>query len=365
VRILWRYLTSGFLLTFAAALAVLTFILSLAVLFRISDWLAFGAGWSAILRIFLTGVPSALGFAIPVSALFSILLLFGRLSADGEITAMKSSGISLREIIVAPLLVALALSAACLYLNAELIPSTYHARRQALWSLGLETPIKMIEPGRFIRDFPGLTIYIGQKKDNRLSDIIIYQQIGKRRQRSIRARTGFVRTDPRQGVLWLDLRDVRVDPFHDDRPGVGHFNEFPVRIDVPLGQSDAPKKKSDFTLAELCARIRDARGFFPELDAESLSRQRTALLVEASKRVALSISCFAFALLGIPLANRTRRRESSIGIAISLGVVFVFYLFIIVAESLAKYPALQPHAIALLPVLLAVGAGEYLIRRSE
>ena len=365
MRLLSRYITGSFFVTFGGALAVLTFVMSIAALFRISDLLAFGATWSAIARIFLTGVPQAIAFSIPVSVLVAALLVFGRLSADGEITAMKSSGISMQQILRWPAAFAIALSAVCLYLQADVVPRCEHARRQALWALGVETPIKMIEPGRFMRELPGLAFYVGWKKDTHIRDVIIYQQLSAHRQRSILAESGTLRIDPSDGALYAQLYRVQVDPVAEDRPGRGYFAEFHLRIELPRRNDQSPKKKVDLTLAELAAAIRNPDSLPPTPDPQPVARRQMLLLVEAAKRIVLSLSCLAFAVLGVPLGLRTSRRESSIGIAMSLLLVFVFYLFIIVGESLAKYPAVYPQAIVCLPLVLAMGLGGYLIRRSE
>lgn len=85
--------------------------------------------------------------------------------------------------------------------------------------------------------------------------------------------------------------------------------------------------------------------------------------MEANKRLAVSISCFAFTLLAIPLGMHSRRQESSVGIALSLLFVFVFYLFIVVANSLIKYPQYRPDWIAWIPVFGAQIGGYLLMRR--
>jgi lipopolysaccharide export system permease protein len=79
--------------------------------------------------------------------------------------------------------------------------------------------------------------------------------------------------------------------------------------------------------------------------------------------LALSVSCFAFTLLGIPLGVRSRRKESSIGVLISLVLVFFFYFFIIVADALIGHPEFRPDLIIWIPVLLAEIVGAIMIRR--
>lgn len=367
MRIIPRYVMQGFLLTFAVTLLVFTFIMCTLVLFKAVDYIAAGGDFVTILKIFLTGLPSAMAISIPISVLTAALLTFGRLSAQGEITAMKASGISMKMIILYPLLFSALMTALCFYLNAELAPISYHIRRQALWNLGMNTPLTLIEEGRFITDFPGIAFYVGDKKGNRIFNVIIYRQSGNFL-RNIRAKSGTVRLSSDRNSLIVDLVDVRVDPFTDDRPGPGYSDFFPVQIDLPSKAQalNPPKKRSDLTMRELLEQI-DAplQPSAPKADQTDPAQHRMSLVVEYHKRIVLALSCIAFMVLGAPLATRTHRTESSIGVAISLFLVFNFYLFIVIADSLTKRPDLMPYLITWIPIAISFGLGAYLVRRCE
>jgi lipopolysaccharide export LptBFGC system permease protein LptF len=490
MKIIPRYIMQGFLLTFVIALLVFTFVMCTMVLFRVSDFIAAGGDLRVIGKIFLAGLPSALGFSIPISVLTSALLTFGRLSASGEISAMKAGGISMKRIALYPALFSLLLAGICLYLNAEITPLSYFIRRQAIWSLGIETPIALIEEGRFIRDFPNFTFFIGGKKGNRIWDVIIYQHEPGRTLRNIRAKSGTISMSPDKTALLVDLIDVRLDPFYEDRPGVGEAKHFPLKVDlgrspnvpylkaprayvrpghntlrltadctggyrldpqaasevflevagegarfsggarklafsqpyfplvipftaeiadesptltahfklnyarrsgprlpfskeaflaIPVSVSadvtnrlvvaayhvSQDKKRSDMTLGELRQQVQAMDAEPVVLEPEAHARQRMGLIVEYHKRIVMALSCLAFVLLGVPLATRTHRSESSIGVALSLFLVFNFYLFIIIADSLAKKPALHSYVICWIPIALSLALGALLIRRCE
>lgn len=370
MRIVSRYVRDSYLVTFIMTLLVLTFVMCVMVLFRIADAIAMGGSLTLIGKIFLAGLPSAIGFSIPFSIITAALLTFGKLSANGEITAMKSSGIRMLQIMRQPILFALLMSAVCLYLNAELIPQSYHMRRTALQQLGLESPLQLIEEGRPIREFPGMTFYIGRKNGNKIEDIIIYQALSRNSPtREIRARSGVVSPAEDKKSILIDLYDVRIDPFYEDRPGAGTASHFPYSIDLSklIGGNTATKtkKKSDMTLMEIMDARANLQASYPEMKADALARQDMSLKVEFNKRLVMAISCFVFVLLGAPLATKTHRQETTIGIGISLGLIFCFYLFVIIAETLTNYPWTQPHLILWIPVVLATSLGLYLTNRCD
>lgn len=369
MRIVSRYVRDSYLVTFGITLLVLTFVMCIMVLFRITDAIAMGGSLRLIAKIFLAGLPSAFGFSIPVSLITAALLTFGKLSANGEITAMKGSGIRMMQIMSSPILFSLLMASVCFYLNATLIPTSYHARRVALRQLGIESPLQLIEEGRPIRDFPGITFYVGAKHGQNIEDVLIYQMQRGSPARTIRAKTGTVSPTADKTGLLIDLYDVRIDPFYDDRPGPGTASHFPYVIDLSrltgTDKEGTVKRKSDMTLLELIDARERINQLYPGLDVKARTIMDTALQVEFHKRIVLALACFAFVLLGAPLATKTHRQETTIGIGISLGLIFAFYLFIIAAETLIKYPWTQPHLIVWIPALVSIGLGLILIKRCD
>lgn len=365
MRIINRYITFGFLLAFLVALVVFTFVMSIGLIFKATDLLARGVDWRPILAIALTGIPDTLVFAIPLSALIGTLLVFGRLSADGEIAAMRVCGIGMWRIAAGPLAMSLCLVAMCLHINNDLAPNSHFARRSIRADVGASSPAEILDEGRFIQDFPGMTIYVGRKRGDRLYNIRIYDLRTPGVKREIRAESGrLLAADNGEDVI-VELLDVRVDPFSDRRSGMAFCDRLPVRIENALKKTSYSKRPRDMVLGELVEGIRHTEALFEDPTFKSIPRRRTALAVELHKRLALSFSCFSFVLLGIPLGTRAHRKESSIGVALGLFLVFNFYLFIIVAESLKGRPALHPYLIVWIPVAVSLLVGFRLMRRAD
>lgn len=364
LKTLRRYITGEFLYTGLVSFVVLTFVMSIGAVFKITDLLGRGVAWRPILQIMGAGMPATLMFTIPISTLTASLLVFGRFSADGEITAMRSCGVSTWRITSSPLVVTLLCMLVCLYVSGDIAPRSHLARRTLASELKNTPPIELLEEGRFIQEFAGMTLYVGKRQGHTLQDVRIYDLRKSGIKREVRAGKGLVRMDDEGGMI-LELRDVRVDPFFDDRPGALFCERWPIRIDTGShGRGYRPREK-DFATAELLVRIQHLRSFYPDLNKRDRAEQRARLLVELNKRWALSAACVAFALLGMPLGIKAHRKESSVGVAISLLLVFSFYLFIIVAESLRDHPALHPELIVWVPVALCSTLGVFLVHRQR
>ena len=129
-RVFNRYLLGDFLKSFFITLVVLTFVMYVGAVVQAIDYMSRGISGLLIMKIFALNIPFTLSFVIPVSVLTTVLLHFGRLSADGEITAMKSCGVSLWQMAAPIVFCSVLLSGLCLYINAELSPRSHFARRR-------------------------------------------------------------------------------------------------------------------------------------------------------------------------------------------------------------------------------------------
>ncbi|MBM4152696.1 MAG: LptF/LptG family permease [Kiritimatiellaceae bacterium] len=89
------------------------------------------------------------------------------------------------------------------------------------------------------------------------------------------------------------------------------------------------------------------------------------MILEANRRISISVGCFSFMLIGIPLGIKSHRKESSIGMLMSLLIVMIYYSFIVLAKALSNYPDLQPNLVLWLPLIVAQGLGLWLMKRSS
>ncbi len=490
MRILTHYVIRQFMTVFVMTLAVFLFVMAVANVFKVIDLFSRGVPGLLILKVFSYGIPFSLIFAIPMSVLASAFLVFSRMASDRELIALRACGISLWTVVQPPILVAAALSLFCVYINCNVAPKSHYARRTVLGQLGVETPLSLLDEGRFIHDFPGYKIYIGRKDGARVEDIVIYEFDEAGVKQTVRARAGTLEADPEgRNRIHIHLFQVRIDKADEEFPNdLGRLRrlaaeEYPLTLDVgdlfrrgavwkkradlrmaeilailrgsarlraddlldPVGLArrlaDPPDRLTDYLLAHLSdetaagldgvaasgvappawrARLADdlnrliagpslftserfagqrmtpdtrallergpegaavervnrmmledayhgllARSALSDVRAEDRVVHRLSLLVEVGTRLALSLSCYAFALLGAALGMRVHRKESSIGLAVSLALVFVFYFFIILAESLVHHPQFQPQLIVWIPFVASEIIGYTLIRRAN
>src|ERR1700690_2695769 len=97
IRILTRYILGEVVSHALIGAAVFTFILFTRDLGRILELVVRNsAPLPSIFELFFFTIPVALTYTIPMGVLIGILIVLSRLSADIEVTAIRTSGLSVR-----------------------------------------------------------------------------------------------------------------------------------------------------------------------------------------------------------------------------------------------------------------------------
>jgi lipopolysaccharide export system permease protein len=342
------------------ALLVLSFVMSVGLLFKATGYIAAGASVALVAQFIWSGFPGTLSLSIPIAALVSALLVFGRLSSDSEISAMRACGVSLTAIMRMPILLSVLLSLVCLHLNGTLAPDSAFARKNIRRQVSAADLLAVIQPGKFIDEFPGVRFFVGARNGSELSDVRILETTRSLKTREIKAQRAVITMEGKR--VRLEMFNVTVDPVYEDRPGVGHA-ERAVRIlsDEPdKSRPDAAQRRiKDRQSEDLLAEVLIARDAPPDpankLGVIELSQART----ELSKRTVMALACLCFVAVGVPLGIKAHRRESALGVVFALAIAAGFFLFLIAAESLAKDSRFAPHWLAWAPVglctILAAG----------
>src|SRR5689334_7008926 len=93
-----------------------------------------GLGPGQILAAIPLLVPSTLPYTIPATTLFATCVVYGRLAADNEILAIKSSGINILQVARPGIILGLAMSAATMGLYYRIIPYTHLLLRSMVFN---------------------------------------------------------------------------------------------------------------------------------------------------------------------------------------------------------------------------------------
>lgn len=365
-----RYVGRAILVTALYGVLVLSVVLVLGHLFREAlDLLINRDVPPGYILFFMACVlPFSLTFTIPWAFLTSVLLVFGRMSADNETIALRSSGISLLRVSMPVLAIGLLLSVFCLWINLAVTPAAELAMRQSLADMARSNPLALFTPNEVVDQFRGRKIFVGSREGDELRSItIIEQDENAMPQAIIRARRGVLERGGNGDQLDLTLHDAVVE----NRPPGRGTETAAIRHGVFASEIDVNIPLDDLVQTSLLWRplrtfqLGDLFDFLGrDLENEEWPT-RAGVLTEISKRFSLAIASLAFAFISVPLGVMAQRRETSVGFAISLAVAFGYFLFVALADMLRENAAAYPYLLLWIPNALFIGIGSWLLLRLD
>ncbi|NDE84958.1 MAG: YjgP/YjgQ family permease [Verrucomicrobia bacterium] len=354
MRILYRYLTAQMMAATAGAVAVLSLIIVL------------GNAFKQIFELLVNDeLPISLIFKWGI--LVAALIVFGRMSQDLELQAVRAAGIGLIPLVAPVILFGLFLSFVCFYNNAVLVPVTLQKFKSVLLDIGRDNPAFLIRAGEAMDRFPGYRIYIGQKNGAELTDINIWElsPSGVPR-RNIRAEKGSLSADLDDLSLTITLLKARQEERGENpndlstlRAGLS-ADQLPLKISLRGFLN--PEDLQDIRIAglgDLTNRI------LSPVEGYVDPKQVYPMLTEMQKRISFALAPFTLLLVGIPLGIRVQRKETSVGVVISFFVVMAYYALILLAEGLKNRGGAYPELIVWLPNLILQAYGFFLLWRAN
>ena len=219
MRTLHLYLTRETLATLLMTVLVFTFVLLLGNLFKeIATLIASGqVAPGFLLKAIGLLIPYVLVFSLPMGMLTATLLVFGRFSADHELTAARAGGISLLSLSAPVLAIGVLMSALSGWMNLQVAPQCRVAYKTMLFEYGLENTAALLTEKGFT-DFPDHRVYVGSISGDTLRDVVIYQhdEAGNLKLR-MHAEEASLGVDAKTEQVMLTLRSVDGFEFSDGK----------------------------------------------------------------------------------------------------------------------------------------------------
>ncbi len=319
--------------------------------------------------------PFVAAYALPMGILTGVLLVLGRMSAQHEITAMRAAGLSLFYVARPILLLGLLAAALAAAVNYEYMPRARAVYKETLAKAVQRNPLSFIVPKTFIRDFPGVVLYVGEKKGNELRDVWMWELDRESRvKRSGRAASGVVEYREDDGLLVLRLRRVNIEARKSDRPedfsvpvAPLFAEEFPIELHMEtlFGRRSVQKKLAWMTLSELHAEEARlaAAAAVPGADPVATRKSQMKVAFALSEKGSTALAVFAFAFLAVPLGIKVSRKETSANLGVALVLVMGYYFLSVCVGWLEGRPELRPDLLLWLPSLMFLGLAGWLFSR--
>jgi lipopolysaccharide export system permease protein len=333
-----------------------------------------GLGPGQILEAIPLIVPSMLPFIVPPTTLFTTCVVFGRLSHDNEITAIKAAGVNVLFVIWPAVLLGVVMSTATLSLFLHLIPHTHLLLRTAISNDVEEFLYAMLRREHEIKGRPEMKLdyemYCSDVQGRIIKNALFRRKDQKGNYAFIaKAREAELHVDAKNNAVIVRLRNCDIQD--ENGRNRGNFAENVVTVPMPevdrrvprsgdmewqeLRQAsdglheDINKKQAEIALAITQRSMHDApptlAKHYEDLMAQlrSLQLRLNAYRTELYLRPALSFGCLFFVLVGCPVGIWLSRSDYlSSFISCFLPIVFIYYPLQLCSTNLSKDGKVTP-----------------------
>lgn len=336
MRISDRYIGKQVLLGTLYAVLVLGLVLVLGNLFKKIQPLLVDqkAPLELVLRFVISVLPLSLIYTVPWGFLSAVLLVFGRLSSDHEITSFRVAGLSLVRLAAPVFAIGAMLSLASLWLNTHVVPRSMATTVQLVYEQAKRDPDSLLKPGVVQGNFNSdgndvQKVLIEGKSGEWVEGFHFYQlPAAETEDRTyVHASRAALAVDQDKSQLRVKLENAY---FETHKPDGRIEMAFAAKAEPMLIDLKNPKTKKVRANTMTNDEIRDEIATNPELTPAKKVKLRS----EITRRYSFSMACLAFAFIAVPLGLGSRRRDTSSGLVISLLIGTSYFVLTMLAEQL-------------------------------
>jgi len=360
MKLLDRYLLRRFVtILLFAMIAFLTIFLIVDLVENIDKFIDAGLTRSQVLTYYLLNIPFFLSIGLPMSMLIAAVFSMGILSRDNEITAMKSSGVSLYRIVAPLLIFATLVSVGSFFFDDQV---TVHTNRQLenykeRYIQGRPPQQKLQRQDLFIQDTPRRNLIIDYFNGKNL--------VGRRATIQYLSAGRMERRIDGNRIFWEDSLDswMMVDYVIREFPDTSTreiVSASPGTLQVSLSVSPDELMKEAIDPAQMdYAELRD---FIARLESLGISPRKWR--VNLHYKVAFAFTNFVVVLFGLPLTVLQKRGGLAAGAGISIFVIFAYYALIKVGQVMGFKGVLPPLLSVWIGNIVFIAGGVILLMRT-
>ncbi|OGU77710.1 MAG: permease [Ignavibacteria bacterium RBG_16_34_14] len=358
-----------------------------------------------IIQLIVFNLSWMVALVVPMATLVATLMAFGNLSQNNEITIIKSSGVSLYKMMIAPLIAGIIVAYLLVLFNNDVLPDANHQAKLLMQDISKQKPTLSLEPGIFSQEVSNYAILARDidSKSNNLSQVTIYDYTNPRKVNVVTAEKGKIFFSKDQSKLIMNLTNGEIHEsdiyqtntyrklifnnhritmnaeqftFQQSTPG-GIRGERELSTEDMLLIVDSLKKilneyqtflhqetqkqmylkgnqltgsrrneetKREVVNIRLLNKVKTARNLVISSykRVEYEQAEIDKYMVEVHKKYSIPAACIIFILIGAPLGVMVKKGGFGVAASISLFFFIVYWAFLIGGEKLSERGFFSP-----------------------
>lgn len=310
----------------------------------------------------LYSLPFFLTFIIPMSTMMAILLTFLRMSADNEIVALKSCGISPHRFLVPVMIFCLLGWGLTSFIEMKALPWGNRSYNTLSLELAQSNVDAIIKERTFIDEFDEVTLYINQVdlQTKTLMDVFIEDRRTPGIKNAIMAPRGHIAMNADNHELHFRLYKGiinQVDLAHRTADNI-NFDTYEMKLNLEqLVGGSGPRKvsRSEMSLGELSRLL-----------SESTTKDKDyySTMMKYHEKISIPFACLALGLLALPLGMESRRAKRSSGMVMGIVLFLIYFILLSAGWSFSESGSIHPLVGMWAPNVIMGGLGVFFYRRA-
>lgn len=322
--IIFRYLTKEVFLTLIALTAILLLIFMSNQFVQYLNRAASGAiPGMIIMKLMMLEMPNLIGLLLPLGFYIALLLAYGRLYAESEMTVMVACGYSPKQLLKHSFIMASVITIIVAVLMIWASPLIATERAKLLRSTGIKTLIQTIMPGRFHAINAGQQVFYVQSmsRDHTKAEQVFLAKSSVQENRIqwdiLWADKAFAETDPKTGEEYIVLQNGK------------EYQGIPGNADYQVAQFADYKTRLPRPIVRINEDIRTAKtsSLWP------LNNSNLKKAAELQWRLSIPLMVLTLTLVAVPL-SRVSPRSGKYAKLLPAIIVYILYAnFMFVARD--------------------------------
>jgi lipopolysaccharide export system permease protein len=291
-----------------------------------------------------------------------VIIGFTRLTNEREMLVLKSSGVSLRQILPPVLLLSVAISLLTGFFSVQLIPAGEIAIKQLMFQLAKEKIDKGLQPHTFSEALGDLVVYVDAiDAQNHWHGVYVSDKRNRLQPIIIMAEGGHLSAQIEQMQVTVVLENGTLHNTEGEENQTVRFRRYQMQIPLKpptrIGGDDVTVLGRGSMTQHQLLLATDKYG--------ADTRSGVVYLSEFHHRLALPVGCFILSLLGFPLGMQTGPGRRATGIPLGLFFFILYYVFTTFGRVLSEDLVIPVQLGLWLPNILFLGLTWYIFRRVE
>ncbi|KTD21538.1 permease [Legionella lansingensis] len=274
-----------------------------------------------IMRLMMLELPNLMGLLLPLGFYVSLLIAYGRLYAESEMTVLQACGYGPSQLFKHSFIMAAVVSVIVTIIVLWVNPIIAKERTKLLRTSGVQTLIQTIVPGRFRQVAGGKQVFYVESMNRNHTDaqhIFLARKVTKENQ-------------PQWNILWAEHAFAETDSkTYEDYVVLRQGSEYeglPGQADYQIAQFEQYKVRLPHPTLTLMQR--DIR-MLPTAKLLPFANSDLRKAAELQWRLSMPIMVFVLTLIAIPLSRVNPRsgKYAKLLPAIVLFIIYANFMFV-------------------------------------